>query len=190
MKKMLIVFLAVCIAHVAEHVVQAVQIYILNVPTHKAGGILGSFWPWLMHSETLHYGYAAVMLGGLWLFRDQFTGNARWWWMAAFGLQFWHHIEHFLLLCQAATGQNFFGAPQPISIIQLTGFLHGTAESGFDGLLTMSHFGACDCEGAAPGTFHEWTWKLLTVRRVEVHLIYNVLVAAPMTVAMLRDQKV
>jgi len=60
------------------------------------------------------------MLAGLWLFRPGFTGvKDRWWWTIALGIQFFHHIEHFLLIAQALLGHNFFGRPVPTSIIQL-----------------------------------------------------------------------
>ncbi len=187
MKRILLgLFLALCVVHLCEHVVQAVQVYVLNMPLHQAGGILGTWHPWLVHSEVLHYGYAAVMMFGLFWFRDQFSGRAFLWWMVALWIQTWHHFEHLLLFGQAVTGHNFFEAPQPISIIQFSGFLFGTPESGFGGLLTMSHFGICDCAGVTPGTVHTWTWKLLTVRRLEVHLLYNILVTIPMVTAMIR----
>jgi hypothetical protein len=37
----------------------------------------------------------------------------------AFWIQFWHHIEHLLLIIQATTHHNFFGKPVPCSILQL-----------------------------------------------------------------------
>ena len=40
-------------------------------------------------------------------------------WTLALGIQFFHHIEHFLLIVQATTGHNFFGRPVPTSLIQL-----------------------------------------------------------------------
>jgi hypothetical protein len=60
------------------------------------------------------------MLVGLWLLRPGFVGVAdRRWWTIALVIQFWHHIEHLLLITQAATGHNFFGRPVPTSILQL-----------------------------------------------------------------------
>ncbi len=32
----------------------------------EARGLLGLYYPWLIKSEVLHYGYALVMLAGLW----------------------------------------------------------------------------------------------------------------------------
>ncbi|MQS10746.1 hypothetical protein F7Q99_00225 [Streptomyces kaniharaensis] len=112
-------FLFVVIAHWAEHLTQAYQIWGLGWPVPKARGVLGYAYPWLVTSEWLHYGYAIVMLIGLFLLRPGFVGRARTWWNIALGIQFWHHIEHLLLLLQAQTGHNLFGRPVPTSILQL-----------------------------------------------------------------------
>nr|BFE50735.1 hypothetical protein GCM10017745_41620 [Saccharothrix mutabilis subsp. capreolus] len=34
-------------------------------------------------------------------------------------LQFWHHVEHLLLILQSSTGVNLLGRPVPTSIVQL-----------------------------------------------------------------------
>jgi hypothetical protein len=113
------VFLFIVLAHWAEHLVQAYQIWVLDLPRPKARGVLGQFFPWLVTREWLHYGYAIVMLIGLFLLRPGFTGRARAWWTVALVIQFWHHIEHLLLLIQAQIGVNFFGAKVPTSVLQL-----------------------------------------------------------------------
>jgi hypothetical protein len=113
------VFMVVVLAHWAEHLLQALQIYVLGWPVPEARGVLGYFYPWLIKSEALHYGYAVVMLAGLWLLRPGFTGVGRRWWTIALGIQFFHHIEHALLQTQAILGHNFFGRPVPTSIVQL-----------------------------------------------------------------------
>lgn len=113
------VFLAVVLGHWAEHVTQAVQIYVLGWPRPQAGGVLGLWYPWLVTSEWLHYGYAIVMLAGFWLLRHGFTGRARTWWTVALGIQIWHHFEHLLLLVQAVTGAHLLGRKVPTSIAQL-----------------------------------------------------------------------
>ena len=46
----------------------------LAEPVPQALSMLGFFYPWLVKSEVLHYGYALVMLAGLWIFRPGFTG--------------------------------------------------------------------------------------------------------------------
>jgi hypothetical protein len=118
-KPALQLFMVIVLAHWSEHLAQAIQIYILHWPIPTARGVLGLWYPWLIKSETLHYGYALVMLIGLWTLRKGFTGLSHTWWMIALGIQFWHHIEHGLLIGQALTGHNLFGSPVPVSILQL-----------------------------------------------------------------------
>jgi len=113
------IFMAIVILHLAEHVVQAVQVYALGWPLHQARGFLGQVFPWLVHSEVLHYGYAVIMLVGIWILLPGFVGRARSWWLAALVIQFWHHIEHALLQGQVIVGRNLLGSPVPTSIIQL-----------------------------------------------------------------------
>ena len=115
----LLTFAVVVIGHWAEHLTQAFQIYVLGWPVPAAGGALGLVLPWLVTSEWLHYGYAVVMLVALVVLRHGFTGRARWWWNASTAIQFWHHIEHLLLLVQAITGVFLLGAAKQTSIIQL-----------------------------------------------------------------------
>ncbi|WP_422739186.1 hypothetical protein ACN263_08095 [Micromonospora sp. WMMD729] len=112
-------FLVITLAHWAEHLVQAYQIWVLGWARPQARGVLGQFLPWLVTSEWMHYGYALVMLAGLFLLRPAFVGRARTWWTVALVIQFWHHIEHFLLLLQAQLHTTFFGAAVPTSILQL-----------------------------------------------------------------------
>ncbi len=112
-------FMVIVLAHWAEHLTQAFQIYALGWAPPAARGVLGLWYPWLVKSEVLHYGYAIVMLFGLWLLWPGFIGTSRTWWTAALGIQFWHHIEHGLLQMQAITGHNLFGSPVPTSIAQL-----------------------------------------------------------------------
>lgn len=112
-------FMVVVLAHWAEHLAQAFQIYALGWPVPSARGVLGLWYPWLVKSEVLHYGYAAVMLLGIWLLWPGFSGASRPWWTASLAIQFWHHIEHGLLQLQALTGHNLFGAPVPTSLAQL-----------------------------------------------------------------------
>src|ERR1041384_5642848 len=115
-KRSLHLFMIIVLAHWAEHLVQAVQIYVLGTPRPQAGGVLGLWFPWLVSSEVLHYGYAIVMLIGIWMLRKGFTGLSRTWWTVALVIQFWHHIEHALLLGQATFHHNLFHSPAPVSI--------------------------------------------------------------------------
>lgn len=112
-------FMVVVLAHWAEHLTQAFQIYALGRPIPQSRGVLGQFFPWLIKSEWLHYGYALVMVIGLFILRNGFTGRSRTWWMVAFGIQFWHHVEHLLLFIQAQTATPFFGQAVPTSVAQL-----------------------------------------------------------------------
>jgi hypothetical protein len=112
-------FMLIVLGHWGEHLAQAYQIWVLGWPRPKANGILGLWYPWLIKSESLHYGFAIVMLIGLWILRKGFTGRSYTWWMIAFWIQFWHHIEHFLLISQATLHHNLFGRPVPTSILQL-----------------------------------------------------------------------
>ena len=112
-------FMVIVLAHWAEHLTQAFQIWVLGWPVPSARGVLGLWYPWLIKSEVLHYGYAAVMLFGIWLLWPGFVGASRRWWTAALAIQFWHHIEHGLLQVQALSVHYLFGSPDPTSIAQL-----------------------------------------------------------------------
>jgi hypothetical protein len=113
-------FMVIVLGHWFEHFLQGFQIYVLGWPVPQARGALGLFFPALITSEALHYGYAVVMLVALWLLRSGFTGTLeRRWWTLALGIQFFHHFEHALLQFQAITGHPFFGRPVPTSLIQL-----------------------------------------------------------------------
>lgn len=112
------IFLVIVLAHWAEHLVQAYQIYVLGWPVPESRGVLGHWFPWMVSSELLHYGYALIMLIGLWILRTGFTGRSYTWWMISFGIQFWHHIEHGLLQGQAIIGQNLANSPVPMSLVQ------------------------------------------------------------------------
>jgi hypothetical protein len=114
------VFTVIVLAHWAEHLLQALQIYVLGWPVPESRGALGHFFPWLVESELLHYAYALVMLVGLWLLRPGFTGALdRRWWTAAMWIQVFHHFEHALLQVQALAGRNLFDRPVPTSLAQL-----------------------------------------------------------------------
>lgn len=112
-------YLVIVLAHWAEHLAQTFQIYVLGWKPPDARGVLGLWFPWLVKSEALHYGYAVVMLVAFWMLRTGFKGRAYTWWMVAFWIQFWHHIEHLVLQAQPIVGANLFGKPVPHSFIQL-----------------------------------------------------------------------
>jgi hypothetical protein len=114
------VFTVIVLAHWGEHLLQAFQIYGLGWPVPEALGLIGYFLPWVVQSETLHYVYAIVMLVGFWALRPGFTGGAdRTWWTVALWIQFFHHVEHLVLLAQWWTGVYLDGRPVPTSLVQL-----------------------------------------------------------------------
>lgn len=119
------VYLFIVIAHWAEHLIQAFQVFVLGWPRPESRGFLGQFFPWLVKSETLHYAYAIVMLIGLFLLRPGFLGRSRTWWTAALVIQFWHHIEHLLLQLQIVFHQNLWGSAVPTSVVQYLLFQMG-----------------------------------------------------------------
>ncbi|CAM4461419.1 hypothetical protein [Paenibacillus tarimensis] len=112
-------FMAVTLLHWAEHLTQAYQIWVMGWSRPEALGLIGYYYPWLVHSEWLHYGYALVMLLFFFLLYRGFTGRSLVWWRIALAIQFWHHIEHALLLAQTLTGHHLAGSGAPTSLIQL-----------------------------------------------------------------------
>jgi hypothetical protein len=118
-KRALNLLMFIVLAHWAEHLAQAYQIYVLGWPRPNAGGFLGLFFPWLVSSELMHYAYAIVMLVGIWTLRKGFTGTSRKWWTVALVIQFWHHIEHAVLQWQALTHNFWFNSPVPVSFLQM-----------------------------------------------------------------------
>ena len=112
-------FTAIVLFHWLEHIVQAYQAFVLRWPRPMSMGILGMYYPWLMRTEALHYGFALVMVIGLWVLRKGFTGRSYTWWMIAFRIQFWHHFEHFILFYQAQTHRFWFGGAVPTSVGQI-----------------------------------------------------------------------
>jgi hypothetical protein len=58
------------------------------------------------------------MLIGLWVLRKGFSGGARTWWTIALVIQFWHRIEHLLLIGQATLHHSLYGGPVPMSVLQ------------------------------------------------------------------------
>jgi hypothetical protein len=109
----------IVLAHWCEHLAQAFEVYVLGWPVGEARGLLGMPFPWLVSSESIHYVYALGTLVGLWVLRLGFVGRAYQWWVAAFWIQVWVHLEHALLAYQGLAGRNFFGSPAPISFLQM-----------------------------------------------------------------------
>jgi hypothetical protein len=118
-ERSLYVYMAIVLFHWVEHLVQAYQIFVLGWPRPESGGFLGLWFPWLVQTELLHWGYAVVMLIGLILLRPGFAGLSRKFWTVSLLIQAWHLVEHSLLQGQAIVGQNLFESPVPTSIVQL-----------------------------------------------------------------------
>src|SRR5258708_8519183 len=100
--------MVIVLAHWAEHLVQAYQVYALKWPMHDARGVLGQAFPWLVHSQVLHCSYAGVMLCRIWACLPGFVGLARTWWLSAPGIPFWPLVRPALLPWQSITGHNPF----------------------------------------------------------------------------------
>jgi hypothetical protein len=118
-KRALQFFMVIVLAHWAEHLAQATQVFILGWPRPQSNGVIGLWFPWLVSSEALHYGYAIVMLIGLWTLLPGFAGKSGKWLTVALLIQFWHHIEHLVLQWQALTHHNWFASPVPVSFLQM-----------------------------------------------------------------------
>ena len=113
------IFMGVMILHWIEHVAQIYQLYVLHLPRCCAMGFIGQFFPVLMTTEWLHFGFAVLTLAGcVWLLPG-FLGAARNYWLVAYGISVWHLLEHTLLFVQAQTGHFLLGYPMPVSILQL-----------------------------------------------------------------------
>ena len=123
-------FIAVVLAHWAEHFVQIFQIHVLGFPRSEACGLVGIWFPHITHAEWFHFSYALFMLIGLVALRGRFVTReyrfnfygysypARRWWDIALAIMVWHFIEHWLLLYQSLTGIYLFGAAKPMSFLQ------------------------------------------------------------------------
>lgn len=156
-KRAMQIFMLVILAHLSEHLIQGVQLWVLHWPRPECMGILGLKYPWLMKTEWLHYGHALFMLLGLAALRPAITiGLALFWWNIALVIAFWHHIEHALLLGQALIHDNLYDFAAPVSIAQIL---------------------------AQPLSGQPFTGQPY-LPRIELHLFYNLIVLAPMLIAL------
>src|ERR1700683_5381631 len=89
------IFMVIVLAPWAEHLFQAHQIYVMGWPRQKTNGLVG-----------------------VWVLLKGFSGRAHTWWLIALVIQFWHHIEHLLLITQATLHHNLYGRPVPMSVLQ------------------------------------------------------------------------
>ena len=114
----LLLYMVVVFGHWAEHIVQALQVFVLGWARPEAGGVLGLWFPALASAEILHFVYNLSLLAGLVLLRPAFVGRARTMWSLALIFQGWHFFEHLLLQVQWITGLYLFGASEQSSILQ------------------------------------------------------------------------
>jgi hypothetical protein len=156
-KRAMQIFMIVVLAHLAEHIIQCIQLWVLHWPRPHCMGILGLVYPWLMKTEWLHYGHALFMLVGLAALRPAITiRSALFWWNIALAIAFWHHIEHALLLGQALINDNLYDFAAPISIAQ-------ALAQQFSGQPFIGQ---------------------PYLPRIELHLFYNLIVLIPMLIAL------
>src|SRR5436309_8911381 len=93
-KPALLIYAAIVLTHWSEHLVQAIQVYVLGWPLKEARGLLGMPFPWLASSKGLPYGYALVLRVAFWILRKGFVGRSYVCWMIAFWFRFWHYFRH------------------------------------------------------------------------------------------------
>lgn len=103
-------FMLVLLGHFVEHVYQLGQIHGAHTARPMALGLFGGWWPALVKTETMHYGFAAFMLAGLVWFWPKFAWHVDhghhapvFWWTAALIFQCWHFLEHNVLAFQLLT---------------------------------------------------------------------------------------
>ena len=118
-RRALSLYMIVVFGHWAEHIVQALQVFVLQWARPEAGGILGLWFPWLATSEVLHFAYNLMLFAGLLLLRPGFRGRALTWWTVALLIQGWHFTEHLLLQAQWLSSIYLFGAAHQSSILEL-----------------------------------------------------------------------
>lgn len=154
-------FNVILLSHLAEHVFQIFQLYVLHWPRPQCLGLLGLWKSWLVTSEWLHYSHALFMVVGLALLLPAITHpKARFYWKITFILAFLHHIEHFLLLEQAITHKYLFVGTLPTP---------------------PGHLGV-------PISFGQILFPKLGIeifkQRIELHLFYNLVVMLPYWIAL------
>jgi hypothetical protein len=66
-------FAALMAAHWLEHAFQAWQVYVMHMPRACALGMLGMRYPWLIRTESLHFGFAVFTTVGLLLLWNLFA---------------------------------------------------------------------------------------------------------------------
>ena len=112
--------MVIVLAHWGEHLLQAFQIYGLGWPRAGSARRARHFFPVLVTSEMLHYGYALVMLVGLWVLRraspaSTIAGGGR----SRSASSSSTTSSTRCCRTQALVGHNLFDRPVPTSLVQL-----------------------------------------------------------------------
>jgi hypothetical protein len=105
--------------HVVEHIIQLIQVYLLNTPDEEALGVLGAVFEFQGTEEWLHLVFNATYLLALYLLIvpiRQLSGFIvpRWTVLAflvwSVGLESWHMVEHLVIITNVARNN---GCPCP-----------------------------------------------------------------------------
>jgi hypothetical protein len=121
--------IAIQIAHDAEHVVQALQVFVLGTPRPAAGGLLGTFFDFPIVHFTYNFVYfGALLFAVAWAYGlggfQKLDRIGMWLLIITAGVQTYHAAEHVIQITQeAATGTQrppgFIGLFQDNIIVHL-----------------------------------------------------------------------
>jgi hypothetical protein len=113
--------------HVIEHIIQLIQVFILDVPEDDALGLLGYVYQFKGTEEFLHLGFNASYLLALFLLivplKRRTPDPVPVWAMATFavgavGLESWHMVEHIVIITHVLQNN---GCPCPGIVDAATG---------------------------------------------------------------------
>ncbi len=116
---LLVLYMAVVLIHMSEHMLQMYQFAVLGWPRPASGGLLGLWVPQLAMAELLHFTYNLFQWMGLLVLRGGFRGRARTFWMLAFAFQCWHLFEHTLMQLQWLTGLYLYNATKTMNVLEI-----------------------------------------------------------------------
>lgn len=107
------VFKIVLLSHLLEHILQIVEIYVLNIPRTYAMGLIGIVFPFLMKNEGLHLGFAVYQVIGSIYIKEKYRIKSKLWEYGIY-LSIFHLTEHISLFILA----NYMGISSPKTLIQ------------------------------------------------------------------------
>lgn len=105
--------------HVGEHIIQLIQVYVLNVPDDDALGLLGYVFQFQGTEEWLHLVFNVTYLAALYLLliplwqrvSDRLPAWAFWTFLVwSVGLESWHVVEHLVIIANVIRNH---GCPCP-----------------------------------------------------------------------------